>query len=245
MSFPCPWGRGVRTALRRRRRGLGCGNAGKRRSRTVALDLVDDLVILILFAAHGDCERKIVQFHRITRLKHIHRAADGGKIRPGDPNRVRVRIFQIQPRPDLPVLVFTLDDLEFQLEILPVSRPGGFHFRFGDDCLVFVAHVLKVVGSRNRCICIRQGGEEFALFCPFAQNIEAVKKIAQEIQDKLFQDRYPAPLETGNEYVTLSIGLSCELIEPDIPYETYLLHADKALYESKRNGRNQISVYGE
>ena len=115
----------------------------------------------------------------------------------------------------------------------------------GDDCLVFVAHVLKVVGSRNRCICIRQGGEEFALFCPFAQNIEAVKKIAQEIQDKLFQDRYPAPLETGNEYVTLSIGLSCELIEPDIPYETYLLHADKALYESKHNGRNQISVYGE
>ena len=78
-----------------------------------------------------------MQFHRITRLKHIHRAADGGKIRPGDPDRVRVRIFQIQPRPDLPVLVFALDDLEFQLEILPVSRLGGFHFRFSDDSLVF------------------------------------------------------------------------------------------------------------
>ena len=53
-----------------------------------------------------------MQFHRITRLKHIHRAADGGEIRPGDPDRVRVRIFQIQPRPDFSVLVFALDDLE-------------------------------------------------------------------------------------------------------------------------------------
>ena len=57
-----------------------------------------------------------MQFHRITRLKHIHRSADGGEIRPGDPDRVCVRIFQIQPRPDLPVLVFTLDDLEFHLD---------------------------------------------------------------------------------------------------------------------------------
>ena len=43
-------------------------------------------------------------------------------------------------------------------------------------------------------------------------------------------------------YVTLSIGVSTCIPDRDISFNDLIVQADKALYESKGKGRNQITV---
>ena len=41
--------------------------------------------------------------------------------------------------------------------------------------------------------------------------------------------------------VTISVGIA--LVDQDIRYEEIFQRSDEALYDAKRNGRNQIAVY--
>jgi diguanylate cyclase (GGDEF)-like protein len=121
------------------------------------------------------------------------------------------------------------------------------HFKFindnyghqaGDEVLVQVASLLKK-NARGSDIACRYGGEEFLLVLP-GTSLEFARKRAEEIQQNC------AALSIEHEGRSISVMLSFGVAAyPDHgqQWEQIIVKADKALYQSKRNGRNQVTVF--
>lgn len=107
----------------------------------------------------------------------------------------------------------------------------------GDECLKKVAQALASTLSRPADICVRYGGEEFAIILPETKRAEIVaEKCRQTIQNLAIEHKF----SLISDVVTISIGV-CTMIpqresHPNIIIET----ADQALYQAKTAGRNQI-----
>lgn len=121
------------------------------------------------------------------------------------------------------------------------------HFKFvndsyghlaGDEVLVQVASLLKK-HARGSDIACRYGGEEFLLVFP-GTSLELARKRAEEIQ------RNCAALSIQHEGKNIAVMLSFGVAAyPDHgqQWEQIIVKADKALYQSKCNGRNQVTVF--
>lgn len=114
----------------------------------------------------------------------------------------------------------------------------------GDECLVKVGEILKISLSRSSDLVARYGGEEFIVLLTDSEREEAIK-IADNLRQKIealhiFHKKSPV-----NNYVTVSIGVSS--IIPDIrsSYENLFKVTDKALYQAKNSGRNQVRFLSE
>ncbi|MFW7380992.1 MAG: GGDEF domain-containing protein [Oligoflexus sp.] len=106
-------------------------------------------------------------------------------------------------------------------------------------------YVLKVVSDlmkqtfRKTDVCCRYGGEEFLVILPAANYINAgiaANKLRQAIQNEVivFEDTH------------IPVTISCGIGTIDLGQETYdetMARADAALYESKRGGRNLVSIH--
>ncbi len=108
----------------------------------------------------------------------------------------------------------------------------------GDRCLKEFAEILQKCISRPMDIVARYGGEEFVFLLPDTPLLGAIT-IANEIQIRL-NERNQNP-ETEIK-MTTSIGVSCIVPRDKKESATLLQEADKALYEAKKRGRNQIVV---
>ena len=109
----------------------------------------------------------------------------------------------------------------------------------GDACIRSVADALKKSAGRASDITARYGGEEFVLLLPNtnARGAMRVAKIAQAAIEALH-----IPHESSNVAATITLSIGATTTVPEIhasPIEI-IKHADNALYESKRNGKNQI-----
>lgn len=85
----------------------------------------------------------------------------------------------------------------------------------------------------------RYGGEEFAVVLPGIRQSRAVE-IAESIRErvqKLNFDRIHTDLR-----ITISIGLKSGVPTSNDSHDEWIKAADSALYESKENGRNQVTV---
>lgn len=109
----------------------------------------------------------------------------------------------------------------------------------GDKVLKYVAHTLTSAVKGRDCV-TRFGGEEF---CIILQDIKAdsARSVAESIR-KTIQDANLKRSETGESLgrVTVSLGVT-EVVVGDTP-ETIVGRADKALYTSKNQGRNRVTV---
>ncbi len=104
-------------------------------------------------------------------------------------------------------------------------------------------HVLKVIGevarsvNRETDILARLGGEEFAVFMPdtaLAQAIEAAERLRLTLANTFIV------LPEGQRiHITVSIGVTSAQAT-DFHIDDLLKRADKALYEAKNSGRNQV-----
>lgn len=112
----------------------------------------------------------------------------------------------------------------------------------GDICLKTVGTVIReTLGNRTKLM-IRHGGEEFVAIL-LDTNREELEEWAENIRTAVFEKRMEAPIKDVSDYVTVSVGASMEeLPRENICYEQLLSNADKALYESKRMGRNRSVV---
>lgn len=112
----------------------------------------------------------------------------------------------------------------------------------GDRCLEKVATAIKhaVVGRTE--LTIRHGGEEFVVILIGACEKESVI-YAEKIRQSVRNLELPAPDTSIDKYVTVSIGIDVVNNIPNHEYANVLQGADKALYHSKENGRNQITTY--
>ena len=110
----------------------------------------------------------------------------------------------------------------------------------GDELLKHLARIFET-HSRKSTITARYGGEEFVLLVPETDGEGAAalaEKLRRIVEDHPFRGSDSQSLGR----ITLSMGVATY---PAAGEEATILidHADKALYRSKHNGRNTVSVW--
>jgi len=110
---------------------------------------------------------------------------------------------------------------------------------FGDNCLRQVAVCLKEIVHRETDLVARYGGEEFVILLP-----DTDAAVANRVGEKLRDAISAIELEEEGQHVALTCSVGGATAFPDFNENRELLlkQADLALYEAKRNGRNQYQV---
>ncbi len=109
----------------------------------------------------------------------------------------------------------------------------------GDDCLIRVAKTISAKCNHNDDLAARYGGEEFVVLLPNTTNITALQ-VAERIRKSIEQLCIEHKASDASPCVTLSMGLATQE-NGTLHNEQELIElADKALYQAKENGRNQI-----
>lgn len=112
----------------------------------------------------------------------------------------------------------------------------------GDECLIKFGRILKDRIYRNTDWVYRYGGEEFLILLGFS-NEKSAELVAKQIQKDLESRAIIHESSEINRFVTVSIGIA-SIKDPRHDPEMIIKFADEALYRSKKNGRNRISIYG-
>lgn len=113
-----------------------------------------------------------------------------------------------------------------------------FGHQVGDDCLRMVAQQLRHCVTRDSDVVARYGGEEFCVILP-ETSLDGAGAVAERIRRRI--EETPFPVAAREVRVTVSIGVAW-MVPSAAGLESRLLQqADEALYQSKRNGRNQVT----
>jgi diguanylate cyclase (GGDEF)-like protein len=115
-----------------------------------------------------------------------------------------------------------------------------FGHQDGDNCIREAADTIRKVASRSSDICARYGGDEFVILLP-ETDLSGGECVAQEIW-QLIRDKN-LPHKTAPGRVTMSFGVTAVIPRADLQPEDLISFADKALYQSKNNGRDMVSVF--
>ncbi len=111
----------------------------------------------------------------------------------------------------------------------------------GDECLRTIGSILKNRIIRNTDWAYRYGGEEFLILLGFS-DVTAAGIVAKQIQEDLSRVKIIHKNSSINDLVTVSIGIAGVFPAHKTP-QTVIEQADKALYISKKNGRNRITQF--
>jgi diguanylate cyclase (GGDEF)-like protein len=114
----------------------------------------------------------------------------------------------------------------------------------GDECLRKLATVLKEIVVRPQDLVARYGGEEFVLLLPNT-SVDGAARVAERLIKKVRQLQWPHVMAEVADYVTLSIGVSWLIPQPETGSTSLIEMADRALYQSKQSGRDRYCVYGQ
>jgi len=110
----------------------------------------------------------------------------------------------------------------------------------GDQALRLIAQTLKENLKRPADLVSRFGGEEFAIILPNTAEEGAVL-VAELIRKTVAE--LPINWENKTIPLTISIGVSAEIINTENQPNNLLDQADKALYRAKNSGRNCVMVH--
>jgi diguanylate cyclase (GGDEF)-like protein len=111
----------------------------------------------------------------------------------------------------------------------------------GDACLVQVAQLLMTVGGRAGDLVVRFGGEEFLIMLPTTNGIGAAH-VAESVRQRLKECQIPHEASAVQKIVTLSMGVVTCVPNAQLQIEDVIQKADEALYESKRLGRDRMTI---
>lgn len=112
----------------------------------------------------------------------------------------------------------------------------------GDIVLKDVARIIRE-SVRKSDVPARYGGEEFAVILP-ETHIDDALIVGEKIRKRI--EKFPFPGQAEPLHVTISCGLCQYPYEKDDFTPTdFVESADQALYFSKRNGRNQVTIFSE
>ena len=109
----------------------------------------------------------------------------------------------------------------------------------GDECLKRVARVLDTAAQRARDLCVRLGGEEFALLLPETDEATALR-IANRCRMLLLREAIPHPESAVSDVVTVSMGVATIVPGSRDNPAGLMAQADRRLYQAKSAGRNCI-----
>ena len=97
--------------------------------------------------------------------------------------------------------------------------------------------------TRNSDFVARYGGEEFIIVLPITDE-NGVKTIVERVITSVRELNIPHAASPITENVTISIGVACCDIKSDTTPDMVVSIADDALYQAKKNGRNQFFITG-
>jgi two-component system, cell cycle response regulator len=89
-------------------------------------------------------------------------------------------------------------------------------------------------------ICCRYGGEEFTIIMPELELQNAVS-VAERLRKAVEKHMFSLKDNKREGKVTVSLGVAAFKSGEELTPEKLTKKADDALYDSKRNGRNQVS----
>ena len=108
----------------------------------------------------------------------------------------------------------------------------------GDQLLIAVANRLKGVARDDDSV-IRLGGDEFALILVGIKN-----KVQLDVLLRRILELLSSPYMIEDHIITISASIGVTIYpDDDVNIEDLLAHADIAMYESKRQGKNTWSLY--
>jgi diguanylate cyclase (GGDEF)-like protein len=109
----------------------------------------------------------------------------------------------------------------------------------GDQCLQAIAKTLGSFANRGGDLAARYGGEEFALILSDTKAEDALQ-CAENYRMAIEKLQIPHSQSDISNYVTVSVGVVTVIGNQEESMDKLILKADKALYQAKENGRNQI-----
>ncbi len=108
----------------------------------------------------------------------------------------------------------------------------------GDQILQEVAHTLEKVTRTNETLA-RYGGEEFAVLLEDVTQ-DGMVIFGERIRSEI--EKMEIRFEGTHIPITISIGIGCDLPTNDSFGLTLFGRADAALYKSKQDGRNRVTI---
>merc|ERR1711991_1066981 len=112
----------------------------------------------------------------------------------------------------------------------------------GDEVIRTVAFTAAEQLNRESDEIFRYGGEEYAILLPNTE-LEGASFIAEKVRSAIEALIISCGEQTLN--CTISLGVACHLSEQAIQPKDFIEQADKALYQAKQNGRNQVAQYNQ
>ena len=112
----------------------------------------------------------------------------------------------------------------------------------GDETLKSVVSALNDAIHRPADLLARYGGEEFVIVLPDT-TMKGALQLAEVLLANVKALNIPHEYSKAASRVTISVGIAC--CEPEIRHDTVeslIESADKAMYEAKMNGRNQLVI---
>jgi diguanylate cyclase (GGDEF)-like protein len=114
----------------------------------------------------------------------------------------------------------------------------------GDDCLRYIADVLKSCLFRGQDFVARYGGEEFMAVLPNTPE-DGARRVADRMLEEVHRLKIPHAGSTVDEYVTVSIGLVTGDRNPGgWLTNDFMRRVSDALFQAKTRGRNQYAYLG-
>ncbi|NQY86479.1 MAG: diguanylate cyclase [Colwellia sp.] len=142
---------------------------------------------------------------------------------------------------DIRVLEANRNGMMLGLLMIDIDHFKRVNDRYGHPCgdYVITEIALLLKGNlRSIDILARYGGEEFAVIMPNTTIVKA-KIVADKICKKIQEHKFNYEQEQFE--ITVSIGIAIQQKSENKIMEI-IKRADQALYQSKNNGRNQVSV---
>ncbi len=146
-------------------------------------------------------------------------------------SQLRVEMDRVK-RSEHPCCLMMIDLDNFK----PVNDTYGH--QVGNEVLAGAARII-LNAVRTVDVVARYGGDEFAVILPDTRAGSALK-LAERIC-RAFQD----DPQTSRYGITGSFGLAAYHYLDSLDPETFIEHADRAMYQAKRNGGNQVSIFKE
>ena len=138
-------------------------------------------------------------------------------------------------------MIITACEQKSKISLLPQIihfLAGLYGHLFGDQALKTVSDVIKQLASKHNGLAFRYGGEEFLVLFEGISLDDAVI-IMERIRNHIKET--PISHDGDTIYAKVSVGVACY---PDTTKKlSHLIdRADKAMYYSKQNGRDRLTV---
>ncbi|MFZ3132245.1 MAG: diguanylate cyclase [Desulfosporosinus sp.] len=137
------------------------------------------------------------------------------------------------------------DKTQLSLIMLDIDYFKAFNDTYGhlkgDECLKMVASTLKMNLKRPGDFLARYGGEEFTVILPNTDDIGAAI-IAEKLRASIESAGIVHINSLSANYVTVSLGVVTRFSEQTQTPDDMISAADRALFRSKHEGRNRVSV---